>query len=195
MLEYFSPEDKPYGFSFGDWTAKWWQWVLSIPKESNPGIDETGEKFIMNNDPHVIFLAGTYGGSAERDYTIPAGKSVLFPIINFTTSYIEEPTLKTESDLKERAKQDIDDIEKKEAIIDGMSVQNIQKFRVQSPTFDLTYCDNNVFGLRSGLTKAISDGYWIFLKPIPKGKYDIYAAGACSLGRTQVSIRWHLNIV
>jgi len=122
MLEYFSPEDKPYGFSFGEWTARWWQWVLSIPKESNPGIDETGEKFIMNNDPHVIFLAGTYGGFAERDYTIPAGKSVLFPIINFTTSYIEEPTLKTESDLKERAKQDIDDIEKKEAIIDGMSV-------------------------------------------------------------------------
>ena len=77
----------PFNTSYADWTAKWWQWLISIPQESNPGIDATGEKFDVNqNDPHVVFLVGTFGGSAERNYTIPAGKSVLFPIINFTTS-------------------------------------------------------------------------------------------------------------
>jgi hypothetical protein len=191
----YSRNDKPYGKSWEEWTSKWWQWLLSIPKESNPGIDTTGEKFDANqNDPNVVFLVGTFGGSAERNYTIYAGKSILFPIINFTTSYIEEPFLKTESELKSRAKQDIDDIVNKEAVVDGMKLQDIEKYRVQSPVFDLTYPENNVFELSSGSTRAISDGYWVFLKPLSPGMHDIHAVGSCSSGKTRVDITWHLDV-
>ena len=57
-----SCEDKPFNKDWKEQTVKWWQWLLSIPRESNPGIDTTGEKF----DPYqfesnVIFLVGTYG--------------------------------------------------------------------------------------------------------------------------------------
>ncbi len=191
----YSRNDKPYGKSWEEWTSKWWQWLLSIPKESNPGIDTTGEKFDANqNDPDVVFLVGTFGGSAERNYTIYADKSILFPIINFTTSYIEEPFLKTESELKSRAKQDIDDIMNKEAVVDGMKLQDVEKYRVQSPVFDLTYPENNVFELSSGSTRAISDGYWVFLKPLSPGMHDIHAVGSCSSGKTRVDITWHLDV-
>ena len=191
----YSRNDKPYGKSWEEWTSKWWQWLLSIPKESNPGIDVTGEKFDANqNDPDVVFLVGTFGGSAERNYTIYADKSILFPIINFTTSYIEEPFLKTESELKSRAKQDIDDIVNKEAVVDGMKLQDVETYRVQSPVFDLTYPENNVFELSSGSTRAISDGYWVFLKPLSPGMHDIHAVGSCSSGKTRVDITWHLNV-
>jgi hypothetical protein len=191
----YSRNDKPYGKSWEEWTSKWWQWLLSIPKESNPGIDTTGEKFDANqNDPDVVFLVGTFGGSAERNYTIYADKSILFPIINFTTSYIEEPFLKTESELKSRAKQDIDDIVNKEAVMDGMKLQDVEKYRVQSPVFDLTYPENNVFELSSGSTRAISDGYWVFLKPLSPGMHDIHAVGSCSSGKTRVDITWHLDV-
>jgi hypothetical protein len=191
----YSRDSKPFGKTWEEWTAKWWQWLISIPLESNPGIDATGEKFDVNqNDPHVVFLVGTFGGSAERNYTIPAGKSVLFPIINFTTSYIEEPALKTESELKSRAKQDIDDIVNKDVTVDDMELQNVEKYRVQSPVFDLTYPKSNVFGLPSGPTRAISDGYWVFLKPLSPGMHDIYAAGSCSSGKTKVECMWHLNV-
>jgi len=191
----YSRNDKPYGKSWEEWTSKWWQWLLSIPKESNPGIDTTGEKFDANqNDPDVVFLVGTFGGSAERNYTIYADKSILFPIINFTTSYIEEPFLKTESELKSRAKKDIDDIVNKEAVVDGMKLQDVEKYRVQSPVFDLTYPENNVFELSSGSTRAISDGYWVFLKPLSPGMHDIHAVGSCSSGKTRVDITWHLDV-
>lgn len=191
----YSRDDKPFGKTWEEWTAKWWQWLLSIPKERNPGIDDTGERFNANqNDPNVVFLVGTFGGFAERNYTISADKSVLFPIINFTTSYIEEPTLKTELELRSRAKQDIDDIVNKDVIIDDMGLENVEKYRVQSPVFDLTYPENNVLGLSTGSTRAISDGYWIFLKPLSPGVHDIYAAGSCSSGKTKIDCIWHLNV-
>lgn len=188
-------DENPFGKTWEEWTAKWWQWILSIPKEGNPGIDTTGKKFDANqNDPNVLFLVGTYGGSAERNYTIPKGKALLFPIINFTTSYAEEPALKTESELISRAKSDIDDIVNKEATVDGVELHEVDKYRVASLPFDITLPENNVFGLEAGLTRAVSDGYWVFLKPLTPGKHEIHAAGSCSSGKTTVDITFRLTV-
>src|SRR5947209_6336709 len=30
------PCSKPYGLTYGEWSAKWWQWVYSIPVGTNP---------------------------------------------------------------------------------------------------------------------------------------------------------------
>jgi hypothetical protein len=189
----FRREEKPFGKSWEEWTALWWKWVLSKPKSDNPGIDETGEKFTTDrSNPYVVFMVGTFGGHSERRYVLPAGMAILFPIINFTTSYKEEPQLKSEADLLARAKQDIDDIVNKEAIINGWRLKCLEKYRVQSQVFDLTLPEDNVFGLEHGPTKAVSDGYWVFLKPLPKGNYDIHASGSCSLGKTKVDILWHV---
>src|SRR5437899_1087429 len=40
----FAPSSKPFGKTYGEWSAAWWQWVLSIPKRDNPLADPTGEK-------------------------------------------------------------------------------------------------------------------------------------------------------
>ena len=29
----FPANSKPYGLTYGDWTAKWWQWGYSVPKD------------------------------------------------------------------------------------------------------------------------------------------------------------------
>ena len=185
----YSRDDEPFGKTWEEWTVEWWRWVLSIPKESNPGIDATGEKFdTIQNNANVLFLVGTYGGFARRSHTISAGKAILFPIINFTTSFISDPNLKTESELKSYSKHDIDDIVNKETTIDGIRLQDVQKYRVQSPIFDVTYPDDNIFGLLSGSTRAVSDGYWVFLKPLSPGIHDIHAAGSCSSGKTRVDV-------
>ena len=90
MTEYnevrmYSREEKPFGKTWEEWTAKWWQWLLSIPRDHNPGLDQTGENFDLNQlDPNVLFLAGALAGSGpvERTITINTGKAVLFPVIN-----------------------------------------------------------------------------------------------------------------
>ena len=39
----FPANSKPYGLAYGEWTAKWWQWAYSIPKDINPAYDDTGK--------------------------------------------------------------------------------------------------------------------------------------------------------
>src|SRR5262245_53465086 len=75
------PGTKPYGLTYGEWSAKWWQWVLSIPLNSNPMSDETGVNCGLKQEGSVWFLAGTSGGQAERSCTIPSSKSVFFPVL------------------------------------------------------------------------------------------------------------------
>ena len=191
----YSHAEMPFGKTWEEWTGDWWKWLISIPKDKNPAIDATGEKFDSNQSHHnVVFLAGTFGGFAERSHVISSGNSILFPIINFTTSYHEQPLIKSESELRYCAKKDMDDIVYKKASIDGFELQQNEICRVQSSVFDLTYPENNVSGLPVGTTSAISDGYWVFLKRLLPGMHDIYAAGSCSSGKTAVKIIWHLKV-
>ena len=41
-LSVFLPNEKPFGLTYGEWSAEWWKWLLSSPSESNPSTDKTG---------------------------------------------------------------------------------------------------------------------------------------------------------
>lgn len=190
----FAGSGKPFSKSWEEWTSLWWQWTLSKPSNINPGIDDTGTRYIPNPQSEVLFLVGTYGGFAVRSHAIPNGKAILFPVINFITSYAEEPLLKTERDLITRVKHDIDDIANREVYIDGYNLNDNEIQRVAAGPFDLVFPENNVFGAKSGLTRAAADGFWVFLRPLSRGYHSIRAAGACSSGKTKVDITWHLKV-
>jgi hypothetical protein len=173
----FTTNSSPFGIAYGDWTAKWWQWALSIPQDANPVGDPTGNYCGQNQEGPVWFLAGTFGGSAERACTIPEGKALLFAPINVECSYAEFPDLKTEADLRECAKSGQDLVTELDVTIDGAKLENLQDYRVQSPLFNLTLPENNVFGLPVTTTEAVSDGNWVFLKPLPSGNHTIHSKG------------------
>jgi hypothetical protein len=157
--------------------------------ENHPAYDKTGEKSGVNQiDPNVWFLAGTTGGRAKRAITIPAGRAVLLPIINFTTSYSENPELKTEEEQTSFVNSHMKDIARKEAIIDGEKLIISENHRVRSPSFEFSFPISNVFGAEEGMTRGVGDGYWIFLKPLTPGIHNIKTAGACMSGRVQISI-------
>ena len=54
-----------------------------------------------------------------------------------------------------------------------MPVNEIAKYRLQSPLFNATLAENNVFGAPGGPTKAVSDMYVLFLQPLSPGKHDL----------------------
>lgn len=169
---------KPYGLTYGEWTAKWWQWVLSIPTQDNPGVDETGEKCAVGqNNTNVWFLAGTGGGQVTRTCTVPAGKAILFPILNVECDYLS-PDMKTESDLRICAKDDQDKATNLQATVNGVAIPDLKTFRVQSPLFNATIPKDNIIGLPPATTQAISDGFWILLKPLPAGQHEIHFTGS-----------------
>lgn len=169
---------KPFGLTYGEWSAKWWQWGLSIPTKDSPIVDETGTKCdVGQKDPNVWFLSGHGGGEVSRACSIPAGKAIFFPVINVECDY-SSPNLKTESDLRKCAKDDQDKVSNLRATVDGVAIPDLENYRVQSPLFNMTVPKDNVMGIPPGTIQAVSDGFWIFLKPLSPGKHEIHFTGS-----------------
>ena len=112
-----------------------------------------------------LWNSGTY-------CTIPAGKAILTPVAANECSYAENPNLKTEAELRACAVSG-DEVNSIAATVDGVPVNDIAKYRLQSPLFNATLAENNVFGAPGGPTKAVSDMYVLFLQPLSPGKHDL----------------------
>jgi cache domain-containing protein len=176
--EVFTTTSNPYGLTYGEWTARWWQWAYSIPRDVHPAYDDSGRYCAEGQTGPVWFLAGTYEHPAERYCTIPAGKAILLPILNSECSYAEFPNLNAEEELRQCAKQMQDSVVQLEASIDGVAIAALQQYRLQSPLFNLTLGENNILGLPvNTTTEAVSDGNWLFLKPLSIGEHVIYFKG------------------
>jgi hypothetical protein len=171
----FPVDSKPYNLTYGEWSAKWWIWALSIPEENNPITDQTGEDCDINQQGPVWFLAGTLGGSVTRECTIPPDKSILLSPLNIECSYAEFPTMKTEQELRDCAQWPNAAVE---VSIDGINIQDIDKYIVRSPIFDVTLPENNIFGAPAGPTKAVSGGWWVLLRPLSPGNYQVSFGGS-----------------
>ena len=191
----FSRDEFPFGETWEEWTSNWWRWILSFPKRDNPGYDNNGEKVLANqNFVDLLFLAGTYGGPAERTICVPTGKSLLLPVINYITSYSENPFLKTEEELISDARSNIDDISDKEASIDGVILEHLNRYRVVTGTFRIVFPKDNIYGIKPGETKAVSDGYWLFLKPLTRGDHCIATYGSCLSGRVKIQVKYNITV-
>ena len=134
--------------------------------------------------------------SKLRSCIIPYGKALLLTPIDVECSFAENPTLKTETDLRSCAKSDQDQVNSLN--VDGISLSNVSKYRVASPLFNLTLPENNNLGLDPQVTQAVSDGYWIILEPLPKGNHTITSSGAI-IEPTGVysfvsDVTWKINI-
>jgi hypothetical protein len=197
LNEYFTPDSRPYGLSYGEWTVKWWQWFAAIAADKHPGGDNTGQNTgIGQNDNNVWFLAGTFGRgkAAERKCAIPRGRSILFPVINYEMNTLEKPDLTTDLELLNHVIQDQDDIINLDALVDSQKIP-IYRVRSEPSFFTITIPENNaVLASCGGTTRATADGYWVFLKPLTPGKHTIYFSGSCSSGIRNVKVSYLITI-
>jgi hypothetical protein len=176
----FQVNSKPYNLTYGDWTANWWRWAYSIPKTVNPAYDDTGEYCSVNQRGPVWFFPGTYGKEVVRECTVPSGKAILFPILNSECSFAEFPQLRTVEELKTCARGFQDQVTELYTSIDGQNISEVEleRYRIQSPPFNFTLSKNNILGLPEDTsTVAVSDGNWVFLKPLNPGTHEISFRG------------------
>jgi hypothetical protein len=183
----------PYNTTIPEWTAKWWKWAYSFSGYyNNPLLDPNGTalmKFQPSDEP-VFFLSGAYNSVANRTVTIPAGKAILYPVLNAEISFTDFPNAKGEDDLKRALKSDLS-----AATYVGTELNEISLpyNRIKADLFDLSVAKDNIFDVSDGPTQAVADGYWIFLKPLPIGEYTIHIKGEQPFYRSEVTYK--INIV
>jgi hypothetical protein len=176
--------------AFGEWSAKWWQWALSIPLYTDTGEPNhplfDGTDCSVGQSGHVWFLGGRFcetgkdcplPGTVVRQCTIPNGTSLFIPIVNAEDSFLEEQQLGgtnfTIDSMRTMLAGILDTVTNLQLEVDGIAVENQKNnFRVKSPVFNFTLPDpiyngdkpNNVFS-------AIEDGVY------PAGTYKHQAVG------------------
>lgn len=173
----YSRDYEPFGKSWEKWAAIWCNWLLSIPRDRNPAVDETGKNSSQNQrDENVWFLAGTFGNSTpvRRKCIVPKSKAILFPIADKEDSFAEDLDITNEQELSRRARTSMDRLINVKLIVDGKRLLNLKEYRVHSEFFDLKFPEKNVYDVNPGITRSVCDGYWAFLKPLPIGTHEIY---------------------
>jgi len=190
----FAIDSKPYGVPYADWAGRWQQWLLTIPQPFNPVTDSVGKNCGQHQTGPVWFLPGTTGGQADRICTIPAGKAILFPVIGSECDFATYPNVKSESQLVLCAQADDNRAINLQATIDGVNIKQLDKYRSTSPLFNVSLPDKNVFGSPPGNTQGISDGFWVFLKPLPPGKHELHFSGLTPGNPTTGTVNFGVDV-
>ena len=189
------PNSKPYGKSYGQWSAAWWRWALELPVEApappHPFIDDPGFECDEGQSGPVWFLAGVFG-TVERDCTVPAGKMVFFPLADVECAdFVGEGS---EADERDCADFFADHIVTGSLFctIDGVNVQNLSSYRVASPQFAFTAPTPWIFGATGGSGTAVSDGYFLMHVPFSVGTHTIHFGGSADFG--SIDTTYHLTV-
>jgi hypothetical protein len=131
----------------------------------------------------VWYLAGTFGGSAERTCSIKKGKAIFFPLFNgifWTPLNPAVPEDCTDERSCRGVSENIDKLTSWTCTVDGdPCVWSYQVVRAQSDARPLNLPEGSIavtdFGYAPGVREiSIADGYWVMLDPLPPGPHTIH---------------------
>lgn len=203
------PNAHPHGHTYGEWSARFWQWAYSLPVNYNPltdtapvGAGQTGDVWFLGGTfTSTTNPAGQTVGIATRSVTIPHDKSLFFPVANSEASFIEGNG-STYSQLSLAAKGFQDSFTTMSCEIDGRPVKDLQSYRVQSPlyVFGPLPADNLIqyFGINApaGTTsESVGDGVYLFLSPLSLGRHTIHFHAEAPAFNFLLDITYHIHVV
>lgn len=175
------PQCSSHGKTYGEWAGIWWQWVLSVPADHNPALDLTGADAAQGQSGPVWFLAGVFGATdpVERTITIPPGKALFFPMINFVWISTGPSDPQTAAGIREIVEPPTDAVTGLACEVDGVPVKNLAAYRTESPLFDVTLPAGDIFGAGPATYgPSMDQGYYLMLAPLSAGKHTVHFRGA-----------------
>lgn len=157
----------------------WWQWAIASPPEINPVRDMTGRHCAVGQDGNVWFLAGGFGTSKiRRSCTIPYGKYLFFPVVNMVYWPRKPNNGYTCEQAQQSAALNNDNALELFVEIDGAApAEDPRQYRVRTKEcFDIYgHIPRKLSPYRA--YPSASDGYWLLLHPMPKGKHSLKFGG------------------
>jgi hypothetical protein len=190
-------ENQTYGASYGEWGARWWQWVLSIPAAVNPVLDQSGANCARGQYDTVWFLAGSFGGSVTRVCTVPAGKPLFFPLLN--GGAFKPKGFESLLDLRNLAGASLNTAAALVCKVDGADcAADLFKFRASTPSFTVIAPAKGLIPpgqltVPGNTDSMVADGYWMLLQPLPPGQHTVKLGGTMADGFT-VDVTYLLTV-
>lgn len=178
----YPPQSRPFGKSYSEWHAAFWQWALARPLEGHPFVDSPEFDFSAGQSGKVWFV-GAPDGPLTRKATIPEDTALFITVRDVETSTLELPPFFGATEIEQRANSRwfADHIVDLFCVIDGEPVENLRAYRFESPQFEFTAPtpwifgdpENNIGGTGTG----VGDGYFVMVDRFSKGKHTIHYGG------------------
>ena len=199
----FPPIAHPFGASYGEWQARWFEWFIEIPAPVNPLFDETGELCGTNQSGPVWFLAPVaHPGTTTRACTVPTGTGVFVLGLGNECSNVEPPPFfgATEAELRACAAAGFEAFfgdATQSITVDGVTVSGLEdRYRTQTPLFSYTLPPDNLYGLPPATAAAaVSDGTAVMVKPLPPGEHRIVVHIESPVLGGTVDVVYNLTVV
>lgn len=196
----YPPGSSVKGRSMGELTTEWWQWAMAFPDDVSPVHDLSGANCGIGQSGAVWFLAGGFGSSKiRRVCSVPDGKTLLFPLINMAYWPRKNNLSYTCDQAKVSAALNNETALDLFAEVDGVAVDGLKQHRVTSEK-----CFNVFARIPSSQRSynaypSASDGYWLVLKPLPKGRHILkfggkYNRNSSAYGRMVQDIEYELIV-
>jgi hypothetical protein len=209
QLPIYPPAQTLYGKKMEEWSAEWWQYVFSTPRDPNPLLDPTGGYCTLVQHGPVWFLEGVTGGAGatERFCTIPRERALFFPLINLSDVNVTDQSVE---ELRAEIVECMDNAYDLSLVIDGEAVplEVLQRSRVKSVPFEIVYpaegipTDPPIPAAIYG--PGVDDGFYVMVKPLPVGEHTISFTGAtpgCEypptglvVGPYSIDVTYHITV-
>lgn len=200
-IDVVPPGENFRGMSYGDWSAIWWNWLMSEDPDNHDGGDML---FLRGNVEykHVGGVTGTpsysdpkgfYDRTGTRGEEIFEGTAIFFPVVIamlIRGELYDGRLIKNEEEMRFAARKDIDEggamwanVTRKGEKKATKVVKNLKEFRVESPLFKLSVSKQSQLrnrmesSLEPGFYDSVTVGYYILLKPLPPSTYRIHFGG------------------
>ncbi len=183
------------GYTHGEYAAFWTQWVWSIPSDINPVNDLTGDLAYQGQEGEdVIFLAGTFGGNAERSISVSAGTAFFFPIWNLGWITFPEDELQAPEEIIPLVRLFFNfgaatgtfSLE-----IDGVVYDDMSEFLTESPIFSSNYLiadDPTVY------QPCYTIGYYALVRPLGVGTHHLVIKADVPAFEFQLCVEYHIEV-
>jgi hypothetical protein len=194
------PTQTHYGHTADEWGALWFKWLYELQQPASaltdhttcviPFHDPTGASCTDGQTYDVFFLAGTDSATVVRNKcTIPAGKAILVPILNYDADNAGVAPAMQMSDtfLQTYVKTQMDGATGMSATMDGAEIPNVASYRTQITKFSYTLGPEPNFYTCLGETGAnavtgpvptsYAAGFYLLLAPPAVGAHTLHFTG------------------
>lgn len=175
-----------------DLVIAWLRWALAQPHDGGSISDPTGELCGLDQDGPVWFLAGTFGGPAFRECSIPAGKRLFFPLVNRWCVFPDEfyggdaaliaadlPFVEDWFDMQSEATCSLTlRIDGQDVRPDLATLDEDTYIRVMEP-FEIDLDDEHwaTEWFAGGTMPAVGDGHYALIQPLTPGDHVLELGG------------------
>ena len=191
------PPDAPaYGLTYEAWTARFAQWRHSLPMTIDPGTDRTGERYGYGQAGPVFFQVQSGEEAAERTCTVPAGTALLLPLLEATCTTVEPPPFfgRDEAELRACTEALFATPVELTMVIDGVSIPDLERYRVQSEPFTVVLPEDNILELEPTVLEGVIEGYWLLLAPLPPRAHELRFGGGLPEFGFSTEVTNHLTV-